>query len=153
MIMGRMYSLGRGISSSVTPYRKNSYDFKGITSENLSKIIIKLFKSGLTPSQIGMKFRDEYAIVDVRNISNYNLVSLAKKRGLRIEIPEDLFFLVRRAVVIKKHLKRFPKDLSNKYRLTQIESHINRLSRYYKRKNKIPDNWSYKLSKISDTNV
>mmetsp|Transcript_4178 Transcript_4178/g.8099 ORF Transcript_4178/g.8099 Transcript_4178/m.8099 type:complete len:94 (+) Transcript_4178:580-861(+) len=80
MIMGRMYSLGRGISSSVTPYRKNSYDFKGITSENLSKIIIKLFKSGLTPSQIGMKFRDEYAIVDVRNISNYNLVSLAKKR-------------------------------------------------------------------------
>nr|BAS01540.1 ribosomal protein S13 [Lotharella vacuolata] len=151
--MGRMYSLGRGISSSVTPYRRNSYEFKGLTTENISKIIIKLIKSGLTPSQIGMKFRDEYAIVDIRNITNYNLVSLAKKKGLNIEIPEDLFFLVKKAIIIKKHLKRFPKDLNNKFKLNQIESHINRLSSYYKMKNKIPNNWNYKLSKISDTAV
>ena len=33
--MGRMYNLGRGISSSVTPYRRNSYEFKGLTLENV----------------------------------------------------------------------------------------------------------------------
>lgn len=33
--MGRMYNFGRGISSSVTPYRRNSYEYKGLTSENV----------------------------------------------------------------------------------------------------------------------
>lgn len=51
---------------------------------------------------------------------------------MNIEIPEDLFFLIKKAEIIKKHLKKFPKDLSNKHRLTQVESHINRLSCYYK---------------------
>ena len=59
------------------------------------------------------------------------------------EIPEDLYFLIKKAINIRKHLERNKKDKDSKFRLILIESKIHRLSRYYKKTNKLPVAWKY----------
>ena len=53
-------------------------------------------------------------------------------QGLAPEIPEDLYFLIKKAVSMRKHLDRFRKDRDTKFRLILVESRIHRLARYYK---------------------
>eukprot|EP00951_Prasinocladus_malaysianus_P018695 scaffold149892_cov28-Prasinocladus_malaysianus.AAC.2 len=52
--------------------------------------------------------------------------------GLAPEIPEDLYYLIKKAVSMRKHLDRFRKDKDGKFRLILVESRIHRLARYYK---------------------
>lgn len=146
--MGRVYSKGKGISDSVTPYRLHTLEWKGLTQENLIKIIIKLAKKGLTPSQIGLLLRDSFSIVDLKNITGFNISRILSMKGITIDIPEDLFHLIKKVKKIKSHLDNYPSDLGNKFRLSQIEDHIYRLVSYYKRIKKIPSNWEYKKYKI-----
>jgi small subunit ribosomal protein S13e len=61
--------------------------------------------------------------------------------GLAPEIPEDLYFLIKKAVAIRKHLERNRKDKDSKFRLILVESRIHRLARYYKRTKKLPPTW------------
>ena len=57
------------------------------------------------------------------------------------QIPEDLYFLIKKAVAVRKHLERSRKDRDSKYRLILIESRIHRLARYYKRTGQLPPVW------------
>jgi small subunit ribosomal protein S13e len=57
------------------------------------------------------------------------------------EIPEDLYYLIKKAVSIRKHLERNRKDTDSKFRLILVESRIHRLARYYKRTKQIPATW------------
>ena len=54
-----------------------------------------------------------------------------------------MYHLIKKAVVVRKHLERNRKDKDAKFHLILIESRIHRLSRYYKRTNKLPPNWKY----------
>ena len=56
--------------------------------------------------------------------------------GAAPELPEDLYFMIKRAVGMRKHLDRNRKDKDGKFRLILIESRIHRLSRYYRAKGK-----------------
>lgn len=58
--------------------------------------------------------------------------------GLQPGIPEDLYFLIKKAVAIRKHLERNKKDKDSKFRLILVESRIHRLTRYYKRTKQVP---------------
>ena len=44
-----------------------------------------------------------------------------------------MYFLIKKAVAIRKHLERNRKDRDSKFRLIMVESRIHRLTRYYKR--------------------
>jgi len=139
-----MYSKGKGISSTTVPYRKYSCEWKGLTSQNLIKIIANLAKNNnLPPSKIGLVLRDEKLVVDTRNISGMNISKILRLKGLVPLVPEDLFYLIKKANKIKAHLSDFKHDLANRYHLNLIESHIYRLSRYYKRIFRLPKNWKY----------
>jgi small subunit ribosomal protein S15 len=59
-------------------------------------------------------------------------------------MPEDLEKLVRKALGLQKHLSNHNSDKRNVRALELIESKIHRLSRYYKKNSKIPQNWKYK---------
>jgi small subunit ribosomal protein S13e len=61
--------------------------------------------------------------------------------GLALEIPEDLYHLIKKAVAIRKHLERIRKDKDSKFRLILVESRIYRLARYYKKTKKLPPVW------------
>jgi len=64
-------------------------------------------------------------------------------------LPEDLYYLIKKAVNIRKHLERGRKDKDSKYRLILVESRIHRLARYYKTKRQLPPTWKYESATAS----
>jgi small subunit ribosomal protein S13e len=56
-----------------------------------------------------------------------------KNLGCAPQIPEDLYYLIKKAISIRKHLEKNRKDKDSKFRLILVESRIHRLSRYYRR--------------------
>ncbi|CAK9298450.1 unnamed protein product [Gordionus sp. m RMFG-2023] len=133
--MGRMYGKGKGISQSALPYRRCIPTWLKLTVEEVKEHIFKYAKKGLTPSQIGIKLRDQHGV--------------AQACGLAPAIPEDLHNLIKKAVAMRKHLEKNRKDKDCKFRLILVESRIHRLARYYKRKSILPPNWKYDSSTAS----
>merc|ERR1712224_624559 len=106
-------------------------------------------KKGFTPSQIGVSMRDCHGIPQVSRITGTKILLILKTAGIAPEIPEDIFFLIKRAISIRKHLDSNHKDKDSKFRLILVESRIHRLSRYYKTSRKLPPNWKYESSTAS----
>jgi small subunit ribosomal protein S13e len=102
-----------------------------------------LSKKGLVPSQIGLYLRDCKGIPQVKNITGKKILRILTINGIAPDLPEDLFFLIKRAINIRKHLERNKKDKDSKFRLILVESKIHRVARYYKRKKKISQIWKY----------
>lgn len=94
--------------------------------------ITKMAKKGLTPSQIGVLLRDQHGIPQVHTINNSKILRIMKGLGLAPAIPEDLYYLIKKAVSMRKHLEANRKDKDSKFRLILVESRIHRLARYYK---------------------
>jgi len=112
-------------------------------------LICKLAKKGLVPSQIGIYLRDCKGIPQTKNVTGKKIIRILKGKKIAPEIPEDLYFLIKKAINVRKHLERNKKDKDSRFRLILIESKIHRLSRYYKRKNTIPVKWKYGSSSSS----
>lgn len=101
------------------------------------------------PSQIGVYLRDCKGVSQVKNVTGRKILRVLKINGIAPEIPEDLFFLIKKAVNVRKHLERNAKDKDSKFRLILIESKIQRIARYYKRKKQISQNWKYETTSLS----
>merc|ERR1712111_1440 len=132
--MGRMHAPGKGISQSALPYRRTVPNWLKLTSEEVNEQIFKLAKKGLTPSQIGVILRDSHGVAQVRFVTGNKILRILKSKGLAPDLPEDIYYLIKKAVSIRKHLERNRKDRDSKFRLILIESRIHRLARYYRQK-------------------
>merc|ERR1712044_56241 len=148
-IMVRMHTPGKGISQSALPYRWSVPTWLKVTSEDVKEQIYKLAKKGLTPSQIGVILRDSHGVAQVRFVTGNKILRILKGKGLASEIPEDIYYLIKKAVSIRKHLERNRKDKDAKFRLILVESRIHRLARYYKTKGVLPPTWKYESSTAS----
>jgi len=148
-IMGRMHAPGKGISQSALPYRRSVPNWLKLTSDDVKEQIFKLAKKGLTPSQIGVILRDSHGVAQVRFVTGNKILRILKSKGLAPDIPEDIYYLIKKAVSIRKHLERNRKDKDAKFRLILIESRIHRLARYYKTKGVLPPTWKYESSTAS----
>jgi len=146
--MARMYSRNKGQSKSVKPTRKTSLSWLTYKQKEVEMLISKLAKEGKTPSQIGLFLRDNYGIPSVKNIAEKNITSILKEKKLLKEIPEDLMALIRKTVMLKKHLEKNHKDESAKHGLNLTESKIKRLVKYYKKTKKLPMDWKYDTERI-----
>merc|ERR1719327_474787 len=124
--MGRMYSTGKGIARRCLPYRKAPPSWVQISTQDLCDQIIKLAKKGSTPSQIGVTLRDSYGIPQVKNVTGSKVLRILKANGLATFLPEDLYYLIKKAVSMRKHLERNRKDKDSKFRLILVESRIHR---------------------------
>eukprot|EP00878_Enallax_costatus_P000353 GHUV01000437.1.p1 GENE.GHUV01000437.1~~GHUV01000437.1.p1 ORF type:complete len:152 (+),score=50.01 GHUV01000437.1:87-542(+) len=147
--MGRMHSKGKGMSSSALPYKRTPPSWCKTSSTEVTDHICKLAKKGMTPSQIGVLLRDSHGIPQVTSVTGSKVLRILKGAGLAPEIPEDLYFLIKKAVSMRKHLERNRKDKDGKFRLILVESRIHRLARYYKKAKKLPPNWKYESSTAS----
>ena len=107
-------------------------------------MVLKYAKDGNTPSQIGIKLRDQHAIPLVKPIINKTISDILDQNDLKSEIPEDLNNIVTKAVGLQKHLKSNKNDRRNIRSLELIEAKVHRLSMYYKKIGRIPKNWKYK---------
>merc|ERR1712156_260704 len=141
--MGRMHAPGKGISQSALPYRRSVPNWLKLTNDEVQEQIFKLAKKGLTPSQIGVILRDSHGVAQVRFVTGNKILRILKSKGLAPDLPEDIYYLIKKAVSIRKHLERNRKDRDAKFRLILIESRIHRLARYYKTKGVLPPTWRY----------
>merc|ERR1712168_1271846 len=108
--MGRMHAPGKGISQSALPYRRSVPTWLKLSSNEVKDQIYKLAKKGLTPSQIGMILRDSHGVAQVKFVTGTKVLRILKRKGLAPDLPEDIYFLIKKAVSIRKHLERNRKD-------------------------------------------
>jgi small subunit ribosomal protein S13e len=151
--MARMHNKRKGIASSSIPYKRKSPDWTNQTIQEINSLIIKLAKKGLVPSQIGVYLRDCKGVPQVKTLTGNKILRILKINGLAPELPEDLFFLIKKSINVRKHLERNKKDKDSKFRLILIESKIHRVIRYYKKKKQISPSWKYESSTPSSLKV
>ena len=87
--------------------------------------------------------RDEYGIPLLKTIMDKTITEIRSESGIREDMPEDLHQLVQKALALQRHLRTHNTDHRNVRSLELIEAKIHRLSKYYKRNEKIPKNWKY----------
>ena len=142
--MGRLHTHNHGKAHSIRPIESKFSLWVKQDTKEIEDLVIKYTKDGLTPSQIGIKLRDQHAIPLVKPIINKTISEILDQNDLKSEIPEDLNNIVTKAVGLQKHLKSNKNDRRNIRSLELIEAKVHRLSVYYKKIGRIPENWKYK---------
>merc|ERR1712060_947247 len=80
----------------------------GLIYENLDKM--KKFEPKYRLKRAGVTLRDSFGIPQVRNVTGNKILRILKTNGLAPTLPEDLYFLIKKAVAIRKHLDKNRKD-------------------------------------------
>jgi small subunit ribosomal protein S15 len=142
--MGRMHTHRHGKSHSIRPVTVKSPSWVSQDSKQIEEFVVKYAKEGLSPSQIGIKLRDQHAIPLVKSVTKKTVIQILEENKLKPEIPEDLDNIVKKAVGLQKHLKSNKNDNRNVRSLELIEAKVHRLSVYYKKTGELAKNWKYK---------
>jgi len=141
--MARMYSRRRGKAGSKKPVKKAIPLWVRHSPKEVEMLIMKLAKEGHTSSKIGTILRDNYGIPDVMLICKKKISKIMVEKGIKKEAPEDIIALIKKAVLIRKHLEENKKDEVAHRGLILTESRIKRLVKYYKKSGKLPSEWKY----------
>lgn len=147
--MSRMHSGSKGKSGSTKPANKEKPTWESHKPKEIEMLIAKLAKDGKTSAQIGLFLRDNYGIPDVKLVLGKGITAIMAEKGLTHEVPEDLRFLIRKALMIRKHLEENKQDQPAKRGLILTESKIKRLIKYYKKSAKLDMAWKYDFRKAS----
>jgi small subunit ribosomal protein S13e len=141
-----MYGQGKGMSASAIPYKRTAPSWLKKDAKEVEEDVCKMAKKGIKPSTIGVRLRDSFGISQVKAVTGNKILRILKKHGLAPEIPEDLWYLIKKAVSMRKHLERNRQDRDSKFRLIMVESKIHRLTRYYKQSKQLPPTFKYESS-------
>ena len=141
--MARMHSRKRGQAGSRKPMGRQKPGWISLKEKEIESIIQKLARERHSPSEIGLILRDQYGIPDVKAVLGKRLTKVLGEKGQAPKLPEDLVALIKKAVLIRKHLEENHKDEPAKRGLTLTESKIFRLTKYYKSTGKVPATWNY----------
>ena len=142
--MGRLHTHNHGKSHSTRPITLKKPSWISQKPEEVQDLITKYGKEGLSPSQIGIKLRDQHSIPLVRPIINKGITEVLAENDLKTDLPEDLQNIVNKAIGLQKHLRTHKSDHRNVRSLELIEAKVHRLAVYYKKIGRIPKNWKYK---------
>ncbi len=145
MNMARMHARRKGAASSTKPFRLQNPEWVPISKDEISELVLKLSKEGMSPSMIGIRLRDQYGVPDVKLATNKSIMQILTDKGVKFEIPDDLRALLKRVVSLNTHLTANPKDLHNKRSLQLLESKIRRLASYYQDTGKLAPDWKYSI--------
>jgi len=143
-----MHSRRKGKAGSNKPLDKETPMWIRYKKDEIESLIQKLAKNR-SSSQIGIILRDSYGIPDVKLITEKSISQVLKEKGLAKELPDDLLSLIKRAVILNKHIEKNKKDQPSKRGLVLTTSKINRLVKYYKTTGKLPQDWKLQTEKIS----
>ena len=142
--MGRLHSHNYGKSHSTRPLDPKAPSWIKEDAKEIEELIVKYAKDALSASQIGVKLRDQHSIPLVKPIIKKTISEVLEENDLKTDLPEDLDNIVKKAIGLQKHLKSNKKDNRNVRSLELIEAKVHRLSVYYKKTGRIPQNWKYK---------
>lgn len=146
--MARMYSRRKGKAGSKRPAKRTKPSWIRYNAQEVELLITKLAKDGKSPSQIGMILRDTYGVPDVKRAVEKSVSAVLKEKSLLSTIPEDVMALIKKNILIKKHIESNKKDMTARRGLELTDSKIRKLVRYYKRNRRLPADWSYDPQKI-----
>ena len=146
--MARMHSRKKGKAGSKRPSTRTKQSWLRYKAKEVELLVTKLAKEEKTSSHIGIILRDSYGIPDVEQVIGKRICSLLKEKELLPKIPEDLMALIRKSILIRKHLEKNRKDMPASRGLQLTDSKIRRLVKYYKRIGRIAADWNYDPEKI-----
>ena len=141
--LARIHSHRRGKSQSTRPSAKRAPTWVNYSQDEIVTNVAKLAKEGLTPSQIGLRLRDEYGIPNTKTYLGKSISEVLQESKNPLLVPEDLSRLVERAAKLKEHLANHHADRKNVRSLELLEAKIHRLSTYYKDNDRLAPNWKY----------
>lgn len=141
--MARIHARTKGKSGSSKPATPD-LSFVTVKPKEVENLIVKMAKEeNMSASLIGITLRDTYAVPNVKALCGKSIGDILGENNLKSSVPEDLQALVDKVYTLKKHLEHNNRDIHNKRSLLLTESKIRRLTKYYKRVGKIPQNWRY----------
>lgn len=141
-----MYSRRKGKSGSKKPAHMIASWVK-YKEEEIEEIILKLAKQGHESAAIGLILRDQYGIPTTR-IKSMRIAKVLKEKKVYPAFPEDMFNLMKHAVVLYNHIQKNKRDTSSIRGLELTESKIRRLAKYYMREKRIPSGWKYDIERV-----
>ncbi|HIH18543.1 TPA: 30S ribosomal protein S15 [Candidatus Micrarchaeota archaeon] len=147
--MARMHSKKRGKSGSKRPAVKVSPEWTEYAPHEVEELISKMGKETKGPTEIGMILRDTYGIASVQNLCGKSISDILRESGIKLEYPEDLLNLIKRAVNMRDHLRTNRSDKHNRTKLIHVESKIGRLVKYYTKSGRLPADWKYDPEKAA----
>jgi small subunit ribosomal protein S15 len=145
--MARMHSRRKGKAGSKKPVKKVKPVWIRYTGKEIEQLVVKLSKSGKTPSEIGVILRDTYGVPDVKTLTKKKICKILDENKAGPKLPSDLIALIKKDIDIMKHVETNKKDMSAKRGLLLTISKIRRLTKYYKNVGKLPRDWIYDRSK------
>ncbi|MFQ5921075.1 MAG: 30S ribosomal protein S15 [Nitrososphaerales archaeon] len=141
--MARIHAHRKGKSHSTRPVKSANASWVTMGKDEITSLVVNMAKDGLGPSEIGIRLRDEYGIPLAKDVLGKPINKILQENNVSPEMPEDLDLLVRKALGLQKHLRTHPADRNNIRSLELLEAKVHRLSKYYKRQGKLPQNWKY----------
>ena len=145
--MARMHSRKRGKAGSKRPIHPN-VGWVTYKPKEVELIIAKLAKEGKSSSLIGMILRDTYGIPDAELLLGKKITEVLVEKKAAPAIPEDVMALIKKNILILKHMEKNHKDMPAKRGMQLTESKIRRLVKYYKRTERLAQDWTYDPDKI-----
>jgi len=146
--MARMHSRAKGKSSSTKPIKETAPTWVRYKPKEVELLVLKLSKEKHTASEIGIILRDVYGIPRVKLITKKSVSDILKEKKGLPEIPDDLMNLIEKSIMLRNHLDENHKDMVAKRGLQLTESKIRRLSKYYKKSKRLPEEWKYDPKKV-----
>jgi len=142
-MVGKMAYM-RGRSRSTRPVSKRPPNWVVYQPDEVKALIINLAREGKPQSLIGNILRDEHGIPLVKPIVGHGILRVLQDAELAPRIPEDLYNLMVKSTKLRRHLDRNRKDFHNKRGLQLSEAKIYALTRYYKKKGMLPQDWRHR---------
>ena len=147
--MARMHSKKKGRSGSKKPSSKIVPEWVEYSAPEVEELVARLGREGTPSPAIGQVLRDTYGVPSVRSITGKSVTEILAENNVKLEYPEDLLNLIKRAVGVRKHLTSNKGDIHNRVKLGHIESKIRRLVKYYTRTGRLPAEWRYEPDKAA----
>ncbi|MBI4146349.1 30S ribosomal protein S15 [Candidatus Woesearchaeota archaeon] len=141
--MAKMHSRARGNAHSNKPLKPVLPVWIRHKPKEVEMLISKFSKEGKTASEIGIILRDSYGIPSVKLLTGKRMQELLAEKKLLGELPEDMVALMRRSVLVRKHLEANKHDMPALRGLQFTESKIKRLAKYYKKNGRLAADWKY----------
>jgi small subunit ribosomal protein S15 len=146
--MARMHSRDKGKSGSHAPLKKEKPSWIKYANKEIELLVLKYAKEGKSTAQIGLYLRDEYGIPDIKVLIGKTISQVLAEKNIKKELPDDLMALIKKSIMIRKHMEENHKDMTGKRGLQLTESKIKRLVKYYKRTKVLDTKWKYDPEKV-----
>jgi len=146
--MARMYSGKRGKAGSKKPETNTIKTWLTYTPVEVEQLVVKLAKTGKSSAVVGLILRDSYGIPSVKTLTKKSVYQIIKEHKLSHEIPEVLLSLIKKEIILSKHLDKNKHDMPSKRGLLLTQSRIRRLTKYYIRTKVLPIKWVYSKEQI-----